>query len=103
MNNKMIDPLLLKHPQLEDILITVKRMKLAGRTVPKICHELSRNFKPPDPHAHAWDARYVFQCFEILRKNGDLPQSALQTCISGRSFYHDMLAQVAKNGLRSNR
>ena len=100
MNSKMIDPLLLKHPQLEDILISVKKMKLAGKTIPKICHELSRNFKPPDQHSRAWDDRFVFQCFEILRKNGALPQPALQTGISGRSFYHDMLAQVAKKRLK---
>ncbi len=99
----MIDPLLLKHPQLEDILISVKRMKLAGKTIPQIAHELSREFKSPAQHSHAWDERYVFQCFEILRKRGDLPESVLQTGISGRSFYHDMLAQVAKKRLRSNR
>ena len=100
MSSEMIDPLLLKHPQLEDILITVREMKLSGRTVPKIAHELSRNFKPPDPHAHAWDERYVFQCFEILRKRGDLPQSVLQTGTSGRAFYHDLLTQVAKKRLK---
>jgi hypothetical protein len=98
----MKDSLLLSHPQLEDILITVKNMKADGKTVLSISHELTRNFKPPKIRVHAWETCFVLQCLEILRKKGDLPPNVLKVGKTGRTHYHDALSQTAKTRLGVN-
>lgn len=98
----MKDSTLLSHSQLEDILITVKNMKLEGKTVLKISHELSRRFEPPNsPRAHSWESCYVLQALRILRKRGDLPPSPLKLGQYGKNRYHEALEKIAKGSVRT--
>jgi hypothetical protein len=92
----MNDSLVLSHPQLEDILITVKNMKVEGKTVCAIAHELSRNFQPPNPKITSWQTCFVLQCLEILRKRGDLPKNALKIGKTGRTFYYEALEKIVE-------
>lgn len=104
MNRKMTNPALLSHPQLKDILMAVKNMKLEGVAIQKIANELTRNFKSPTPKKQAWDTSFVLQCLELLRKSGELPPSALQVGKIGRVYYHGALLKVRKEReLRPNR
>jgi len=99
----MKDSMLLKHPQLENILITVKKMKLEGQTVLKISHELSRHFAPPNsPRVRSWESCYVLQALRILRKRGDLPPSPLNLGQYGKTRYHEALEKIAREQLGSN-
>lgn len=97
MNSEMNNSLLLSHPKLEDILITVKNMKADEKTILAISHELSRNFKPPKIRVHAWETCFVLQALEILRKRGDLPPSSLKIGKDGRKHYHDALEKIAED------
>ena len=104
MNCKMTNSELLNHPQLKDILMAVKNMKLEGVAIQKIANALSRNFEPPTPYRHAWESSFVIQLLEILRKSGELPPSALQVGKIGRVYYHGALLKVRKEReLRPNR
>lgn len=99
----MKDSTLLSHPQLEDILITVKNMKLEGKTVLKISHELSRHFAPPNaPRARSWESCYVLQALRILRQRGDLPPSPLNFGQLGKNRYHEALEKIAREQSESN-
>lgn len=99
----MKDSMLLSHPQLEDILITVKNMKLDGKTVLRISHELSRQFAPPNaPRARSWESCYVLQALRILRNRGDLPPSPLNLGQYGKNRYHEALEKIAREQLESN-
>jgi hypothetical protein len=96
MHSEMNNSLLLSHPKIEDILITVKNMKLDGKTVLSISHELSRNFQPPNPKITAWQTCFVLQCLEILRKRGDLPPNVLKVGKTGRTFYYEVLEKIVE-------
>ena len=63
----------LSHNDLENILLTVKELRLAGWTARKIAGELDRlGFKRPAPK-DAWQTQHTLQLIAELRRRGQLP------------------------------
>ncbi len=62
----------LDHNDLENILLTVKELKLAGLPARKIASELDRmGFRRPSPTV-AWQTHHVLNLIQELRKRGEL-------------------------------
>ena len=63
----------LSHHDLENILSTVKELRLAGWTVRKIADELDRmGYKKPAPK-DAWQVQHVLRLIQELRRRQQLP------------------------------
>lgn len=63
----------LSHHDLENILLTVKELRLAGWTARKIADELDRlGYKRPAPK-DAWQTQHTLQLIAELRRRGQLP------------------------------
>lgn len=63
----------LSHNDLENILLTVKELRLAGMTARKIADELDRlGYKRPAPK-DAWQTQHTLQLIKELRRRGQLP------------------------------
>jgi len=61
------------HNDLENILLTVKELRLAGWTARKIADELDRlGYKRPAPK-DAWQTQHAIRLIQELRKRGQLP------------------------------
>jgi len=63
----------LSHNDLENILLTVKELRLAGWTVRKIADELDRmGYAKPAPK-DAWQVQHVLRLIKELRRRQQLP------------------------------
>lgn len=63
----------LSHNDLENILLTVKELRLSGMTARKIADELDRlGFKRPAPK-DAWQTQHVLRLIQELRRRQQLP------------------------------
>jgi len=63
----------LSHHDLENILLTVKELRLSGMTARKIADELDRiGYKRPAPK-DAWQTQHALQLIKELRRRGQLP------------------------------
>jgi peptidoglycan hydrolase-like protein with peptidoglycan-binding domain len=61
------------HNDLENILLTVKELRLAGMTARKIADELDRlGYKRPAPK-DAWQTQHAIRLIQELRRRGQLP------------------------------
>jgi hypothetical protein len=61
------------HNDLENILLTVKELRLSGWTARKIADELDRKgFKRPAPK-DAWQTQHAIRLIQELRRRGQLP------------------------------
>jgi hypothetical protein len=62
-----------RYNDLENILVDVKRLKLAGWTAKKIASELDRlGYKKPSPTV-SWQTHHVLKLIAELRKRGEIP------------------------------
>lgn len=63
----------LSHNDLENILLTVKELRLSGMTARKIADELDRmGYKKPAPK-DAWQTQHVLRLIKELRRRQQLP------------------------------
>lgn len=68
------------HPKHKEILTIVRDLKLEGKTVPAICHALSRaGYRAPGKArtSPSWQACHIIDCLQELRKRGELPEAGL--------------------------
>jgi len=69
----MVEMSILNHNDLENILLDVKELKLAGLTAKKIASELDRlGYKKPSPTV-SWQTHHVLKLIAELRRRGELP------------------------------
>ena len=69
----MVEMSILNHNDLENILLDVKELKLAGLTAKKIASELDRlGYKKPSPTV-GWQTHHVLKLITELRRRGEIP------------------------------
>ena len=69
----MVEMSILNHNDLENILLDVKELKLAGLTAQQIAIELDRlGYKNPSPTV-SWQTHHVLKLIAELRKRGEIP------------------------------
>ena len=69
----VVEMSILGHNDLENILLDVKELKLAGLTAKKIASELDRRgYKKPSPTV-SWQTHHVLKLIAELRRRGEIP------------------------------
>lgn len=61
------------HPEAEEILKTVLELRQIGLSIPRITHELARQYKAPSYYSQVkrvvgWESDHVIDCIKELRK-----------------------------------
>ena len=60
------------HPESEQVLQTVLILRQKGLSIPKITHQLAREYKSPSSYSDAkravgWESDHVIECLKELR------------------------------------
>jgi len=66
---------MISHPEAEEILQIVLILRQIGLTIPKITHQLARQYKAPSYYSDVkrvvgWESDHVIDCIKELRKRG---------------------------------
>jgi hypothetical protein len=71
------------HPKAEEILQTVLKLRLKGLSIPKITHELARQYKAPSYYSDVkrvvgWESDHTIYCLQELRDRGLLEPGGIK-------------------------
>lgn len=74
---------MIPHPKAEEILQTVLNLRQQGLSIPKITHELARQYKAPSYYSQVkrvvgWESDHVIDCIKELRKRGLLEPGGIK-------------------------
>jgi hypothetical protein len=74
---------MISHPEAEEILQRVLILRQKGLAIPKITHELARQYKAPSYYSQVkrvvgWESDHVIDCIKELRKRGLLEPGGIK-------------------------
>jgi hypothetical protein len=74
---------MISHPEAEEILKSVLELRLKGLSIPKITHQLARQYKAPSSFSGVkrvvgWESDHVIDCIKELRERGLLEPGGIK-------------------------
>lgn len=85
---------MLVHPQHEEILKTVLKLRQQGLSIPRICHQLAREYRSPSSFSTVrrvvgWESDHVIYCLQELREKGLLGEEGIKKYLDKNKGYYN--------------